>query len=185
MANHITPIHPPLKNHLGRLAWTISLLCLPLMVGCQQPEQPRRTVTQEDLIEANRNLVGRDANAIKAYLAEHKLRYTETQTGLWYSISDQGVGNYAKKGQVITLKYTVTLLDGTPCYSSKKTGPKKFLIGQGGVESGLEEAVLMLRKKAKAKFILPPHLAYGLIGDNDQVPARATLIYDVEVVDLE
>lgn len=168
-----------------RFASTALLLSLPFWGGCQQPEQSRRSITQEDLIEANRNLVSRDADAIKAYVDAHKLRFNETKTGLWVSVADSGQGKKVQKGQIISLNYRITLLDGTLCYSSEKSGPKEFLVGQGGVESGLEEAVLWLRKGAKASFILPPHLAYGLVGDNDQIPARATIIYDVEVVDLK
>lgn len=100
-------------------------------------------------------------------------------------IVDSGKGDLAKKGQVISLKYKLSLLDGTLCYSSDESGMKRFLIGQGGVESGLEEAVLMLKKGAKARFILPPHLAHGLVGDNGKVPARATVVYDVDVVDIK
>jgi FKBP-type peptidyl-prolyl cis-trans isomerase len=62
--------------------------------------------------------------------------------------------------------------------------PKTFLIGQGGVESGLEEGILLLQEGDKARFIMPPHLAHGLIGDRDKIPARATIIYDLELVSL-
>jgi FKBP-type peptidyl-prolyl cis-trans isomerase FkpA len=168
-----------------RLIISLLLLSIPLLVGCQKPQTKQKNITPEDLIEANRNLVGRDVNAIKAYLKERNLSFTETQTGLWVSITQPGKGKKAEKGQVITLQYTITLLDGTVCYSSEKNGNKVFRIGQGGVESGLEEAVLLLKKGAKAQFILPPHLAHGLVGDDDKIPARATLIYDVHVIDLK
>ena len=57
-----------------------------------------------------------------------------------------------------------------------------FKVGFGGVESGLEEGVLLLRTGDKARFIMPPHLAHGLIGDGDCIPMRAIIIYDVELV---
>jgi FKBP-type peptidyl-prolyl cis-trans isomerase len=52
------------------------------------------------------------------------------------------------------------------------------------VESGLEEGILLLQEGDKARFIMPPHLAHGLIGDRDKIPARATIIYDLELVSL-
>jgi FKBP-type peptidyl-prolyl cis-trans isomerase FkpA len=169
-------------SHFAKTAFLWVLLAIPFWVGCQKPQPTRQKVTQDDLIEANRNLVGRDAAAIKDYVKKNKLDYKETQTGMWYSISDTGNGELIRKGDVVRLAYTLTLLDGTPCYSSKEDGPKEFLVGQGGVESGLEEAVLMLKKGAKAKFIMPPHLAHGLVGDDNKIPARSTIIYDLEVL---
>ena len=42
----------------------------------------------------------------------------------------------------------------------------------------------MLKKGSKARFILPPHLAHGLIGDENRIPARAIIIYDIEVLSI-
>jgi FKBP-type peptidyl-prolyl cis-trans isomerase len=173
------------NKDLCRLTILLGFILLPFVGGCQQQEKTKRKVTQKDLIEANRNLVGQDARKIKEWIAEKNLPFKETNTGLWYLIDKEGKGNTAQKGQVISLKYKLMLLDGTLCYSSDKSGLKRFLIGQGGVESGLEDAVLMLKKGSKARFILPPHLAHGLVGDNDKVPARATVLYELEVVELK
>jgi FKBP-type peptidyl-prolyl cis-trans isomerase len=79
------------------------------------------------------------------------------------------------------IDYSVSLLDGTECYSSKSTGPQEFRIGQDNVESGLHEAILLMKVGDKARFILPPHLAHGLIGDQNKIPAMSTIIYDVEL----
>jgi FKBP-type peptidyl-prolyl cis-trans isomerase FkpA len=52
------------------------------------------------------------------------------------------------------------------------------------VEAGLEEGILLMHKGGKAKFILPSHLAFGLIGDQNKIPGKSTLIYDVNLIDL-
>ena len=75
------------------------------------------------------------------------------------------------------------MLNGDLIYSSKKDGNKTFLVGRGGVESGLEEAILKLCKNSVATLILPAHLAHGLIGDGNKVPPRATLVYRLKVID--
>ena len=63
---------------------------------------------------------------------------------------------------------------------------KQFRIGQGGVESGLEEGVLLLLHEGdKATFIMPPHLAHGLPGDGNRIPARSIIVYEVELVKVE
>ncbi len=166
----------------------VAILSLSFFIGCKMQngeKQHKRKITQEDLINANRKLVGKDAEEIKDYLRENNLEMTETNTGLWYNIEKEGAGPMAKKGDIAKIAYKIALLDGTLCYSSDSLGLKEFKIGQGGVESGLEEGILLLNKGAKARFILPPHRAHGLVGDDDKIPAHSTIIYDVELVDLK
>ncbi len=161
---------------LGLLAWS----------GCTQNRSAKnkQKVTREQLIAVNRMLVSRDSAIIAAYVAEENLDLQLFPTGLWLQVDSTGRGAMAQKGQIIELDYTLSLLDGTVCYQSSELGRKRFLIGQGGVETGLEEAVLHLRKGDRAIAILPPHLAYGLLGDDAKIPSRAIVRYDLTVVDL-
>ncbi len=147
-------------------------------------EQKRRP-TAEELISLNRRMVTLDADAIKEYIEENNLDMKETKTGLWYRIDEEGTGAMVTKGDVVEISYLISLLDGTFCYSSDSLGNKKFKVGQGGVETGLEEGILLLKKGSKATFIMPPHRAYGLVGDDDKIPGRKSIVYNVEVVDLE
>lgn len=139
----------------------------------------------EKLVHINKYLVGKDADIIRGYIKRRKWDMQVTQTGLWYKIYNTGNGSKATPGQKATLTYKVELLEnGTTCYSSEETGPKIFTIGKGGVEKGLEEGILLLNEGDKATFILPPHLAHGLMGDEHCIPARAIIIYDVELIKL-
>lgn len=151
----------------------------------QDNENQQPDVTTEDLIEANRNLVKREQEKIREYVNEQNMEMEKTGTGMWYKISDAGKGDLIQTGDVVTLEFSVHLLDGTLCYDSENKGPKSFEVGKGDVESGLQQGVLMLKEGAKAKFIMPPHLAHGLVGDDDQIPSRAIIIYDLEVLDVE
>jgi FKBP-type peptidyl-prolyl cis-trans isomerase len=171
-----------------------NLICIVsvLFLFCNCKRHPETTLsekqyaeTERAMVGANRLLLKKDKENILAYIDQHKLDMKESDTGLWFRIERSGHGKTAFPGQQITLKYKVSLLDGTVCYSSDSLGPKKFTVGKGGVESGLEEGVSMLREGDRAEFILPPHLAQGLPGDGDKIPARAILIYDVEVLKLE
>jgi FKBP-type peptidyl-prolyl cis-trans isomerase FkpA len=170
------------------------ILVLALMIltcsctGSQNPEKQRiksQDISLETYINVNRQLVEREQEKIESYVHENDLALQKTGSGLWYGISEQGSGNKIKKGNIVTLKYQIRLMNGTICYDSDDLGLKEFLVGQGGVESGLEEGVLLLKKGSAATFIMPPHLAHGLIGDDDQIPARASIIYDVEVMDVK
>jgi FKBP-type peptidyl-prolyl cis-trans isomerase len=135
-----------------------------------------------DLVKVNKYLVKKDQTTIANYIARRGWKMQQTQTGLWYMIFQHGEGTKARKGQNISLAYKEYLLDGTLCYSSDSLGIKNFCIGKGNVESGLEEGVLFLREGDKARFILPPHLAFGLLGDEKKIPARAIIIYEMEVI---
>jgi FKBP-type peptidyl-prolyl cis-trans isomerase len=56
------------------------------------------------------------------------------------------------------------------------------VVGKGGVESGLEEGILLLHEGDKARFVLAPHLAHGLIGDENRIPPRSIIIYYIELL---
>lgn len=130
-------------------------------------------------------MVKKDHERIKEYARHNNLAMKETETGLWYRVEVKSRCDKAQKGQLATLRYQVSLLDGKLCYSSDSLGFKKFRIGRGGVESGLEEGILMMRPGDKAVFIMPPHLAHGLTGDGDKIPARSIIVYHVELLKLE
>jgi FKBP-type peptidyl-prolyl cis-trans isomerase FkpA len=167
------------------VAWLLLLFC-----ACKHNKEYTYSAkeyaeTERALVGANRLLLQKDKEKILAFSKEHKLDLKESETGLWYKINKKGHGKPASAGQQITLKYKVSLLDGKLCYSSDSLGPKIFIVGKGGVESGLEEGVTMLCEGDQAMFVLPPHLAEGLPGDGDRIPARSIIVYEVEVLKLE
>jgi FKBP-type peptidyl-prolyl cis-trans isomerase FkpA len=167
---------------------SIVLFFLLLMACKEKPRAISEKDRQENagkFIEINRTLIKKDQKRIIGYIERSKLKMVETGTGLWYAIGNAGNGNFAAKGNLATIEYSVFLLDGTLCYSSKVEGPKTFKIGMGGVESGLEEGILLMKKGSKAKFIMPPHLAHGLPGDGKKIPPRAILVYEVELIELQ
>ena len=79
------------------------------------------------------------------------------------------------------MDYECFLLDGTLCYSSTEQGPKDIVIGRADIEPGMNEGLKLLRRGAEAIFILPPFLAYGLVGDGKKIPPRSTIVYNVSI----
>ncbi len=140
---------------------------------------------KEDMVRVNKLLNEQERQDIDNYIERHQLDMQSTGTGLRYMINHSGSGPLAVAEKVAVINYTVSLLDGRQVYSSDELGQKKFLIGKGGVEAGLEEGILLMRVGDKAKFILPSHLAYGLAGDDNKIPSRAPLLYAVELVELK
>ncbi len=167
----------------------IAILFSLLLFSCNElssPEQsPNPSELKETMMEVNKKLVKSENRDIEAYIKRYGWEMEKTGTGLRYMIYEHGNGEKATTGKIANLYYKVSLLDGTICYSSEEFGPKIFRIGMGGVESGLEEGILFLHVGDRVKFILPSHLAFGLVGDSRKIPAKATLVYDIELIELK
>jgi FKBP-type peptidyl-prolyl cis-trans isomerase len=148
-------------------------------------KQEPKGLNEEVLIEANKRAIKTESEQIKDFIGRYGWDMKETGSGLLYMIYRKGEGTVAEKGMQASLKYSLRLINGHEIDDSGQSGLLEFIIGSGGVVSGLEEAILHLHHGDKAKIIIPSHLAYGLIGDQDKVPPKATLIYDIEVLRLE
>ncbi len=147
-----------------------------------QPEIDQQ-ILQESLENINRKLVLEEAAAIDAYAKRHGLQTIKTGSGLQFVVIKHGAGDSIRKGEVIRFKYVTKLLSGDIVYSSEMSGLKQFVVGKGGVEAGLEEAVLHLKHGDAAIIILPSHLAFGLLGDQKMIPSRSTVIYEIEIIE--
>ncbi len=148
----------------------------------EKKEMSATTEIKESLLDANKKAVKTEEQQINDFLSRYKWNVTQTGSGLKYLIYENGNGEKAVEGNVVTFEYTVSLLNGIKVYTSQQDGPKEFLVGKGGVESGLEEGILLLREGDRAKLILPSHLAYGLAGDQDRIPPKTTIIYDIHLL---
>ena len=146
---------------------------------------PDRKAIEETLIGTNKLLLETDEQDIADFIDRHGWEMKRTGSGLRYEIYYRGKGSSALPGSTAIINYEVSLLSGHHVYSSKDDGEKEFRIGRGGVESGLEEGILLMSVGDKARFIMPPHLAHGFPGDGDLIPKRATIVYDVDFIGLK
>lgn len=136
-------------------------------------------------IEANKYTRERNRELIQAFINRTAWDMKETSTGLWYKILDPGTGEHVEEGRMIYYSYQTRLINGTICYTADTINPKKIVVGKGNIESGLEEGLLLLREKSRARFIIPPYLAHGNFGDMDKIPGSAILIIDVHVLEVK
>jgi len=112
--------------------------------------------------------------------------YLENPSGLRYLIEREGAGESPLRGMKISVVYTGFLIDGTKfSENNDRENPFEFRLGSGEVIQGWEDVFTDMRKGEKRILIVPYALAYGLRGRGDSVPRRSTLIFMVEVIDIE
>ena len=110
----------------------------------------------------------------------------ETSSGLKYIITKQGSGPRPKQGQTVSVHYAGYLTDGSKFDSSfDRNQPIEFPIGTGRVIKGWDEGIMLLNVGTKAKLIIPSDLGYGPRGAGGVIPPNATLIFDVELLELK
>jgi FKBP-type peptidyl-prolyl cis-trans isomerase FkpA len=156
-----------------------------ILLSCNSGNQQSRNHKvpgKKELADLNRYMIAKDRERIENYIARKQLVMTETQSGLWYMIRKEGSGDFLKTNDRIFLEYECNLLDGSPCYSSDKTGPKEVILGKSRIETGLDQGLRMLKPGGEAIFIIPPFLAWGIVGDGDRIPSRSIVVYSVRII---
>lgn len=112
----------------------------------------------------------------------------KTDSGLKYQDVKEGKGADAKKGQNCQVHYTGWLWEdgkkGKKFDSSVDRGePFTFKVGQGQVIKGWDEGVGSMKVGGKRLLLIPPELGYGENGAGDVIPANATLLFEVELLE--
>ncbi|WP_297792354.1 peptidylprolyl isomerase [uncultured Eudoraea sp.] len=112
--------------------------------------------------------------------------FDKTNTGLRYKILKKGDGHKAGKGNTVSVHYEGSLPNGQVFDSSyKRNQPIDFQLGVGQVIPGWDEGIGMLSVGDKARFVIPSELGYGSAGAGGVIPPNATLVFDVELVDVK
>jgi len=145
----------------------------------------RRLLTQRILLSA----LGVFIVAVLAYFAFQSIsepEQTTTDSGLVIEDLTVGSGAEAKTGDTVSVHYTGTLIDGSKFDSSLDRGtPFTFTLGAGQVIQGWDEGIAGMKVGGKRKLTIPPELGYGAGGYPPVIPGNATLIFEVELLEIK
>ncbi|MGH7510652.1 MAG: FKBP-type peptidyl-prolyl cis-trans isomerase [Gemmatimonadales bacterium] len=110
---------------------------------------------------------------------------TRTPSGLRYQDISQGQGAEAVAGRTVSVHYTGWLANGEKFDSSRdRKQPFSFALGAGQVIAGWDEGVAGMKVGGQRKLVIPSNLGYGTAGAPPDIPPGATLIFDVELLDV-
>ncbi|MBK9196674.1 MAG: FKBP-type peptidyl-prolyl cis-trans isomerase [Flavobacteriales bacterium] len=148
--------------------------------GVVPSQQAKKAPT--DLVQENRDAVKLEDRDIDLYAQRNALRLIKSGTGVRHQMLRDVPGDSIRTEQWAKVNYRMELLNGDTAYATVKGEPESFLVGMDNVESGLHEAIQHLSPGDSAVIVIPSYRAHGLIGDQDKVPMRSSVVYRIGLV---
>ena len=161
------------------------------MVRSSAPESAARPTFELDPDDPNPTLfaMAPDQSSADASALGGPLESADTQvtsSGLTITDLTVGEGAEAAAGQTVVVHYRGTLENGKQFDASyDRVTPFSFPLGAGRVIKGWDEGVQGMKVGGKRKLVIPPDLAYGSRGAGGVIPPDATLIFEVELLDVK
>ena len=158
-----------------------------LLFSCQEevkePEQSEINWNKAESSKLSKKFAKQEEVDINLFLGMRPdWKMEKTGSGLRYWIYEEGDGDSLKSGQIAEVEYSVKLLDGTECYRTDEGMYSEIVVDHSEVETGMQEALKLMRVGNRAKFIIPSHIGHGLLGDLDKIPPQRTLVIDLTLL---
>ena len=165
---------------------TMAWLVLAMVVACGEegrtPLRPDQMPTAEQMLNENRDAIKLEEHDIDLYAKRIGLSLRSSGRGVRYHFVRDRDGPTAKPDQWAKVNYEVRLLNGDSAYATAPGKPESFLVEMDQVESGLHEAIQLMSAGDSALVVIPSYRAHGLIGDQDRIPMRSTVVYHIGLV---
>lgn len=119
------------------------------------------------------------------FVQQHWPEAKKTTTGIRYLVLRQGEGETAKPGDKVDVLYVGRLLDGkTFDQALERDHPFSVRVRRGEVIEGWDQILQLMKKGEKRLVIIPAELAYGTRGQPPSIPRMATLVFEMELLDI-
>jgi len=125
----------------------------------------------------------RDRSAeTESFLKKNRLKedVTETESGLQYTVVNQGEGSSPTEWSTVEVNQRILLVDGTVIKDTFRTSDTDRFSMEEAI-AGLKEGLPLMKEGARYRFFVPPDLAWGKRGAGDKIGAHATLIFDIRL----
>ena len=152
------------------------------MIEFMSQEEMQKRQEEENALKQKK-----EEEDLAAWVAANNITAQPEESGLIYIETLKGKGKKPAEGKKVKVHYTGKLLDGTKFDSSfdhPDQKPLEFTVGTRSIIQGFEEGILKMQVGGKAQLIIPSKLAYGP-RQSGPIPAFATLIFDIELVEVE
>ncbi len=163
----------------------VAVFCLMLLSGCTNGQSnggvSQAEVDQQKLIESNREFLKKERAQIERFIKANGFEMKQTGSGLYYMFLTEptDTNKQVKDGDRVQYDFKISLLDGTYVNGSAESGQRTLTLGKQQAEIGLHEVFLLSFTNCPMLIILPSHLAHGISQNEDDIPPRATLIYEI------
>ena len=143
-------------------------------------------MTEDEQVEVQRDFLRKERESIEAYIKDRNLTMERTGMGLYYTIlEDSSATEHVETEDIVEYEYDIALLNGSLLFTSRQSGNGQLKIDKQDAEIGLHESLKKLGLGDKGLFILPSHLAFGVAGDQNRVPPKTALVYELKVVKIQ
>lgn len=179
----------PTPRRAGRRGSTLALACAlalaPLACGGEAADEAA-TAGEEPAAQAAPPASGTDvAQQYAPELQVDLARMTRAPSGLYIRDLQEGSGAEATAGREVVVHYTGWLPDGQKFDSSRDRAETfSFPLGAGQVIRGWDEGVAGMKVGGRRLLVIPPDLGYGTRGAPGAIPPNATLVFDVELLEV-
>ncbi len=129
-----------------------------------------------------------DKKAIHEYCMDNKIKAKRSRLGVSYEVNKKGKGAYPKVGDRVTVQYRGYLSNGETFEENSEKKPFVFIVGQGRVIKGLDDAILSFNQGAEGTILITSKLAYGPMPIEEKgvnIPAHSILIFNLKVLKVE
>jgi len=177
-----------MKNNLVFMSrgLIIFILLIFTALSCQKNKDKRDSfstipLSMDSLIEMNKKMLKKEIQEIEDYVNSNKLDMEKSGSGMFMKMVNDVEGNNASAGERVVFSFRIKSLKGELIYASEESGLRNFVVDQSRVESGLNEAAKRMSLSDSAIIILPPHLAFGRVGDGNKIGRQTTLMYELRL----